>query len=242
MQLSDRLLAIAGYINYGEKVADIGTDHGLLPIFLLRNNISKKVILSDVKSGPLKIAESNFSKFLPGLKGDLRLGCGISTLESGEVDAIVIAGMGGRLIAEILSADPEKTASFKKYILQPRNCREDLRIWLYKNPFEITHEKLVREGKYICEIIVAEPIAKFDVEERRRRYKDRLENLEFEISPLLFSANDPLLKEHIKCKIETEKEIISSIKEKGSGESLRQLAPRTKRVQKLEQLYKKAFI
>ncbi|GAB1475251.1 class I SAM-dependent methyltransferase [Bacillota bacterium] len=238
MQLSDRLSAIAEYVSKGERVADIGTDHGLLPIFLYTRGICKTVILTDIKEGPLRKAEANLKIYAPEMEADLRLGGGLEVLKHGEVDTAVIAGMGGRMIANILEADQEKSRSLRKYILQPRNAQDKLRIWLYKNAYTITNERLVREGNYICEIIVAETGPVADMSARQKTYMQRLGNLEFEISPLLFSGKDPLLKELIECRIKAGEEIISSIRMKGSGDSIRGLSERIERVRKLKELHK----
>lgn len=238
MQLSGRLSAIAEFITFGESVADIGTDHGLLPIFLYINGISQKIILSDIKEGPLKKAEGNLKIHAPEMVADIRLGGGLDTLEPGEVDTVVIAGMGGRMISDILASDLQKTKSFKKYILQPRNAQDKLRIWLYINAFTIVKERLVREGNHICEIIVVETSLEADMRERSRTYSQRLKNLEFELSPLLFLSKDPLLKELIECRINTGESIISSIKNKGSEVSISRLVEKIERVRKLKELHK----
>lgn len=158
IKLSDRLQLIANEIERGETVADIGTDHGFLPIYLWENGISPKVIMADISRGSLDKARQNCLEAHPDMKFDLRLGDGIGVLEDGEVDAVSIAGMGGILMTEILGADLEKTKSLKKFILQPRNHVGTLRHWLLDNGFEITNEQLVREGKYICEILTVVPV------------------------------------------------------------------------------------
>jgi tRNA (adenine22-N1)-methyltransferase len=95
-----------------------------------------------------------------------RVGDGISVLDRGEVDTIVIAGMGGMLIRDIMSADFELTCSFRKYILQPRKRQGHLRKWLLENGFTIIHEDLVEEGRFIPEIITAlSPKAADDAED-----------------------------------------------------------------------------
>lgn len=157
MKLSQRLDKIAGRIEKGEKVADIGTDHGYLPLYLYEKGISPKVIMADVSKGSLAKAENSCKEHAPGEKFDLRLGDGLDVIKKGEVDAVVIAGMGGILISEILDWDLEKSYSIKKFVLQPRNNVGHLRKWLFKNGFEIVAEDLVAEGKVICEIITCVP-------------------------------------------------------------------------------------
>lgn len=147
---------IADNIKKGETMADIGTDHGFLPIYLLKKDISPRVIMSDVNRGPLVRAEKNYTEaFESGdERADFRLGSGVETIGAGEVDDIVIAGMGGKLIVEILMTDFKKTVSFKKIILQPRNGLGHLRNYLNAAGFTIEKELLVREVDNICNILV----------------------------------------------------------------------------------------
>jgi len=231
IKLSDRLQRIADLIEQGETVADIGTDHGFLPVFLWESGKSPHVILSDVNEGPLEKAKANINRYYPEKEFDLRIGNGIQSLRSAEVDTVVIAGMGGQLISEILGEDLEKTKSYKKLILQPRNAQDKLRKWLLENGFEITDEALVRERKYICEIILAVPLrpggmpaAIFD------------NPMDFEISPLLFEKKDPLLIEFIENKIRIEKKVYAAIHAgavKDKAEKLKQSEERIKILQEL---------
>ncbi len=221
MKLAGRLLAMADMIETGESIADIGTDHGLLPIFLMERKISPKVIMTDINTGPLERAEKNFHTFLPDFKPDLRKGNGLEPLKAGEADVLVIAGMGGEMIINILEKDFEKTLSFKKIILQPRTKPVELRKFLHNYSFEIMKEKLVREGKFICEIILARPGTV-----RKRHYDE----MELEISPLLISAKDPLLEQFIKGKMKKETFVMDEILKKGSAESAARLETARKRI------------
>ncbi|MBQ3321730.1 MAG: SAM-dependent methyltransferase [Firmicutes bacterium] len=153
--LTDRLQMIADEIKQGETMADIGTDHGFLPLYLWENGISPSVIMCDISEPSLAKAKAAAGAYQFGRELDFRAGDGLKILKAGEVDAIVIAGMGGLLIRDILAADMEKTCSFRKYILQPRNNAAHLRYWLVSKRFEITKNQLVREGKFICEVITA---------------------------------------------------------------------------------------
>ena len=153
MNLSDRLQLIADEIIAGETMADIGTDHGFLPLYLMESGKCPHVIMADISKGSLAKADENCKLAGPGKTYDLRLGDGIDVLEDGEVDVVAIAGMGGLLIRDILDWNIKKSRSFKRYIFQPRNKIGALRYWLYLNGFDIEKESLVREGKYICEVI-----------------------------------------------------------------------------------------
>lgn len=157
IRLTDRLQVLADQIEQNETMADIGTDHGFLPLALWERGISPKVIMVDLSPGSLNKARENANSLYPDEAFDLRLGSGIQVLKKSEVDAVVIAGMGGVLITEILAADMNKTCSFPKFVLQPRNGQSKLRFWLIHNGFSIVEENLVRERKYICPIITAVP-------------------------------------------------------------------------------------
>lgn len=165
MRLSDRLKKIYSCIQDGESVADIGTDHGYVPLLLYENKISPKVVMSDISEGSLAKAADNFRLHDIELPGELfRTGNGLKKINYGEVDAVIIAGLGGKTIIDILDAEPKKTSSFKKLVLQPRNACGELRYYLAERGFAITDEILAEEGKFICEIIVAVPPAGRDTD------------------------------------------------------------------------------
>ena len=155
--LTDRLQMIADEIETGETMADIGTDHGFLPLYLWECGISPHVIMCDISEPSLAKAKAAAGAYQFGHELSFRAGDGLTVLASGEVDAVVIAGMGGYLIRDILAEDPAKTMSFAKFILQPRNHAGALRHWLASNGFRIARNQLVREGKFICEIITVFP-------------------------------------------------------------------------------------
>ncbi|MCI8647992.1 MAG: SAM-dependent methyltransferase [Firmicutes bacterium] len=157
IRLTDRLQVLADQIEQNETMADIGTDHGFLPIALWERGISPKVIMADISPGSLDKARENARSLYPEEAFDLRLGSGIRVLEKAEVDAVVLAGMGGALMIHILSEELEKTLSFQKLVLQPRNGQGKLRCWLLANGFSIMRESLVRERKYICEVMTVLP-------------------------------------------------------------------------------------
>ena len=118
IKLTPRLKTIAEEIEKGETMADIGTDHGFLPIYLWEAGLCPKVIMTDISRGSLSKADENCRSLHPETEFDLRLGSGLEVLSCGEVDSVVIAGMGGILMTEILGADVQKAWSFRKLILQ----------------------------------------------------------------------------------------------------------------------------
>lgn len=231
IKLSERLLKISNFIEKGETMADIGTDHGLLPISLLETGICENVILSDIGAGPLEKAKENLEKYCNRQGANpnfhLRQGSGLETLEACEVDVVVIAGMGGKLMIEILETDLEKTRSFSKIIFQPRNASDKLEQWLLEHDFQITDGILAREGKYIWEIFVAKPYIK-----ERDAKPNRTMHLA--VLPLLLKNKDPLLEEFLWKKIRVEEKIIEEIQRKATREASEKLGLANHRLAQLK--------
>ena len=219
IKLSDRLMLMAAQIKQNETMADIGTDHGFLPMYLLDEGICKKVILADVSKGSLDKAKNNMNewadkcreegKIIPEDAFDFRLGDGIAVLEEGEADAVVIAGMGGILISEILERSMSKAEKVKRFILQPRNGQGKLRYWLIQNGFSIEKELLVREGKFIPEIIVAVPgAAKIGDSDMPQVYG----HISYELPEKLLE-NGELAIEFLERRLAVEKRILETVPE-----------------------------
>ena len=142
--ITPRLKCIIDHTN-GTRIADIGTDHAYIPIHLIQNDIAEYVIAGDVRQGPVDIARANVEKNGLSDKIEVRLGSGLSILKKGEVDTVIIAGMGGQLISEIIDADIE-IARECNLILQPMNAQYELRKYLISNNFKITDEDIAVEG------------------------------------------------------------------------------------------------
>ena len=141
------MMAIADMVIKGESAADIGTDHGYIPMYLLSEEICPSVILTDIAEGPIARAKANLDKY--GLKADLRVGPGLEVINESEVSTVIIAGMGGETIMDILDKDPIKSHSFKRIILQPRTFAGELRTWLTENGFRFTDYRICREKDQI---------------------------------------------------------------------------------------------
>lgn len=154
VRLNARLSQIASYIRKGDSVCDVGTDHGFLPIWLKENEVSDRVIMSDVSRGSLDKAVRDAAEELDREDmPDARLGDGLDVLAPGEVDDIVIAGMGGIQIIDILSWDIAKTLTYSRFILQPRRDSALLRKWLAVNGFTLIDQTVVPENGRYSEII-----------------------------------------------------------------------------------------
>lgn len=149
MQLSERLKKIASMVTEGNRLADVGTDHGYVPIYLYEGGKIPGAIAMDINKGPLERADLHIGE--SGLRGKIetRLSDGLEALNVGEADTILIAGMGGPLMLKILCAYPQVTASAKELVLQPQSEIGQVRAWLGENEYEIAEEHIVfEEGKY----------------------------------------------------------------------------------------------
>lgn len=155
MKLSARLIQIAERLPKGCKLADIGSDHALLPVYAVKNGLVQSAVAGEVNEGPLKAAQQQVAQ--AGLTSaiSVRKGDGLAVVSPGEVDTITIAGMGGALIASILEAGQEKLAGVHTLVLQP-NVGEDLvRRWLLRHEWALTEESILEEDGKIYEILTA---------------------------------------------------------------------------------------
>lgn len=192
MKLTPRLQAIAELIPSGSVVADIGTDHGYLPVYLLLEQISHRAVAADINPAPLEQARETVAAFNCLQKIDLRLGSGLQVLEEDDqIDTIIIAGLGGRTIAHILAEGKNKLQNVRRLILQPMSEAGYLRLFLAKNGYAIMHESLVMEGRRLYEIIQAIPGKEEETDPFRLSFGPRL----LEKKPPLFPV---LVKEKIR--------------------------------------------
>ena len=149
MELSKRLYAVASLVTEGASVADIGTDHGYIPIYLVENRISPRVIAMDINRGPLERARFHIQEYGMEAQIETRLSDGLSALVPGEADTMIAAGMGGGLVIKILTQTPQATDSLQEFILQPQSEIAKVREYLNKKGFISVAEDMVEEdGKF----------------------------------------------------------------------------------------------
>lgn len=147
--LSERLRTVAGMVTVGNVVCDVGCDHGFVPIYLVQQGISPKVVAMDLREGPLRAAREHVAAY--GLEGQIetRLSDGLHNFKKDEADTLICAGMGGGLMTRILNEDREKTDSFQELILQPQSEIEKFRRFLRESGYRILDEEMVEEdGKF----------------------------------------------------------------------------------------------
>ncbi|WP_175615657.1 tRNA (adenine(22)-N(1))-methyltransferase [Piscibacillus halophilus] len=161
IKLSKRLEKVAGYIPPETNVfADIGSDHAYLPCYVCLTHSSVKAIAGEVNVGPLEAAINQVKKYDLSNRIDVRLGNGLEVINPGEVDCIVIAGMGGTLITSILENGLSKLTSIKRLVLQPNIDAQSIREFAVKHQYEIIEEEILDEDGYIYEILVLESSSK----------------------------------------------------------------------------------
>lgn len=210
-KLPRRLEAVVSLIPLGKRVADIGTDHALLPIYLVQSGTALRVIASDINRGPFQRA-----KTIVGLQGledsiDVRLGNGLEILEPGEVDVIVISGLGGYTIVDIFNACPEVVEQLDTLVLSPASHEAEVRRWLLENGWKLNDEELVKDQGKIYQVIKAE--------HGSQEYQ-AVTDLEYEVGPINLRKRHPLLKEYLLQKLKKYEKVRNSLALSQSIQSL----------------------
>lgn len=156
-RLSERLNRVASFVPQGARLLDVGSDHAYLPLYLLAQGRIEYAVAGEVVEGPYRTALANVTKGGPRTDLLVRLADGLEAMEvSDRIDTISIAGMGGALIADILTRGMGQLSQVKRLILQPNNREDDLRRWLNQHNFCIVAEDIVEEHGKFYEIIVSE--------------------------------------------------------------------------------------
>ena len=201
MDISLRLKCIANQIDLCHSVGDVGTDHGYIPIYLIKQGKCKTAIASDINQGSLEKAKFNVA--IQNMEADIecRLGSGLSIFKPKEVDSIIIAGMGGNLIRDIIEDGLEIFKSMEYAVLQPVQNPEVLRKYLLEKGFVIIDEDLCKDEDKYYEIIKV----KFAANSIKK------DDIFYEISEELIMKRHPLLKEYLNFKIERYSKVFSNI-------------------------------
>lgn len=231
--ISKRLRKILEIIPKSKILADIGTDHGYIPVEAVKNNIAIKAIASDISQGSLSKAINEIRKNELETKIDARLGSGLEVLLVDEADTIVIAGMGGILICDILENEYHTRfrSSHPLLILQPVQFPEKLREYLYKNGFEISAEELIEDEGKIYHIIVS-------------RYRDLKPQIKeehvYELGEINIKQNSELLMILINKKIKKNISILESMEKAENEDTSQKKLVLLSQIKKYEELRKNA--
>lgn len=153
LHLTPRLLSAAQQVPHGAKLADIGTDHAYLPVWLLLKGVIDGAIAADLREGPLRRAQETARQYGVWQQISFRLCDGLSAICPEEADTIVIAGMGGDTIASILHGAPWTGQKGKQLLLQPMTAQMHLRKWLWEHGCRIDRECISQEGKRLYTVL-----------------------------------------------------------------------------------------
>ena len=149
VQLSERLTAIAEMVTEGNRLVDVGCDHGYLPVYLMLQHKIPGAIATDVGKGPLARAQEHIAQYHMESYIETRLCNGLSEIRPGEGDTLVIAGMGGPLMERILSEGRHALPGFQELILQPQSDIPHFRRFVMQNGYQIIQEEMIlEEGKF----------------------------------------------------------------------------------------------
>lgn len=233
MELSKRLQAVAALVTPGNRIADIGTDHAYIPIYLIQEKLVPSAVAMDVNAGPLLRAAEHVKENGLEEQISLRLSDGFRELKPFEADTAVIAGMGGGLMKKILTAHPEVTASLKECILQPQSEIAKVRTFLLEEGFLFIEEDMVLEdGKYYPMMKVAPPDR---IDADRRQSHTELEmtgtssskqrpdagwnEVELRYGKLLLEKRHPVLRQFLERESQLHRRILENLG-KQSGERI----------------------
>lgn len=195
MKINNRLKTIGDLVEANSFCLDVGCDHAFLDIYLVKKGIGIKAVASDILEGPLSQAKQNIKK--EGLEKEIetRLGNGLETYSS-EVDTVIISGMGGRNMIGIFKNKLNILKKIETIIISPNNYQEDIKRFLCKNGFMIVDEVLVKEKKFIYQII------KF------KRGKKHYSKKEYFFGPINLEKKDKLFYEYFQREVKSREILI----------------------------------
>lgn len=207
LKLSKRLETIAGYLEQDSAVADIGTDHGYIPVYLAQNNIARRIIATDFRKGPLARAKLSSVEYGVGDRIEFRLTDGLDGLQDQGLDTIIIAGMGGETITGILERAPWVRTDNVRIVLQPQSKLGMLSNWLDNNRYAIFDETLVKEeGRFYAVLLAGAGSS-----------RTRLSCAEIYADRILMEKRDPLLPGYLDMLIAKTKKVIDGMEQARSG-------------------------
>lgn len=210
IQLSKRLSAIGEMVTEGNRLVDVGCDHGYLPVYLVMNHRIPGAIAADVGKGPLERAREHICRYHMQNYIETRLCDGLSGISAGEGDTLVIAGMGGPLMEKILSDNPEVRDSFQELILQPQSDIPHFRHFLMSNGYRITEEKMILEdGKFY-------PMMKAIRDQKRNESWTPLEEM---FGKYLLQEKNPVLQQFLQRELRIRQNILTKLQKAETEET-----------------------
>lgn len=200
MHIGSRLETIGSLVPDGCVLADIGTDHAYLPVWLLERGQIKWAIAGDIAAGPCQAARTTIAQHGLQDKVEVRLGSGLSVLQPGEADCIAIAGMGAATMISIIEADMEVAEAAAVLVLQPMAGAASLRAWLTSHGWQLVDEELVDDAPHFYEIICA-----------RRGAAPAYSAAQLAIGPVLLAKQHPLLAQQLERQLSTCSQLLAGM-------------------------------
>ena len=208
MELSKRLQAVADLVSEGQIVADVGTDHGYIPIYLLESGKCESAIAMDINKGPLLRAKEHIAEHGLDAKIEVKLSDGVEALSVGACDCVVVAGMGGALAVKIMEEGQAVFKSLREFVLQPQSELAKVRQYLWENEYCVTAEDMVLEdGKFY-------PMMKV-----KNGASEDYTQIELRYGKCLLMQKHPVLKQFLEKEVQTKEAILNNL-ESESGEHI----------------------
>ncbi len=208
MELSKRLQAVADLVSSGMVVADVGTDHGYIPIYLVSAGKNPRGIAMDINRGPLMRATEHIAQYKLTSQIETRLSDGVGALTVGECDCVIVAGMGGALTIKIMEDGETIFRSLQEFVLQPQSELSKVRQYLQTHGYQIVSENMILEdGKYypMMKVKVGQAVLCSPLELRYGKY--------------LLEQQNPVLKQFLEKEVQTKELILTKLK-KETGEHI----------------------
>lgn len=216
IRLSDRMQAVADLVPKGSHVCDVGCDHGYVSIYLMQQGIAAHVLAMDVNKGPLERAFEHVQ--MAGLTAEItvRLSDGLSAYEMGEANCLILAGMGCRLMQDILTKYPDKTGDFSTLILQPQSEVPQFRQFLKEFGYCTVAEEMVYEdGKFyeVMRVIPADTAKEADFMDLKefRQKTAAPEQLAFRYGAGLLLQRDPILRQFLHKEVQNTEKLLRTL-------------------------------
>ena len=205
VKISERLKMAASLVSDGNVLADVGTDHGYVPIYLLQQQRIPRAIAMDINRGPLERADEHIKLYGMTDYIETRLSDGVAAIHPGEADTILIAGMGGGLVIHILTAGEEGCKAAKELVLQPQSELERVRRFLAESGYVLEAEEMVKEeGKYY-------PMMRVHYEPDAKWCEDEVCEVFYQYGEMLIKQKHPVLLDYLKKEEGIQREILQRL-------------------------------
>ena len=245
-QLSKRLQAVVSLVTPGRRVADVGCDHAYVSIYLMEHGLAKECIALDVREGPLERARNNIAAHRLSRQIPTRLGSGLEPVCPGEIDTVLMAGMGGILVRDLLEGSRELSHSLLEWVLQPQSDVELVRRYIRESGFQIVAEEMVREDEKYYPMFRAVPAESEKAEYgdgcmEKTEGKDRnTKKIDQEVwdrfGKLLLQRRHPVLYEYLKGREEHYKQVLLQMQENPAiPERLEKMAANMEKAKEIQQ-------